>query len=198
MILRCGMGCQNHSFGSGGEKTTTSDSKGGFSSTTRSRTLPIKAEATGFKPTEIKQVAVLSDKPSASESGSKSVVLRGCRGDRGGSRRESNQVAGATPAAESPLARCRTGDNGCTAQLAEGCGLRAPGAGSATDPERRRFSGHFAGRCSPAPETAARAGKRFQLAPAITFRALSAVGAISGSGKAGACTTPPIRSNQSI
>jgi hypothetical protein len=178
-------------FGPGGEKTTTSDSKGRFSF---DRLDPgpysIKAEATGFKPTEIKQVAVLSDKPSALrvrlEVGSSSEAVEVTAG---AADVESNQVAGATPAAESS-----TGLVAAQRQTAAQLNLRKaadseqPDAGSATG------SGAAPLQWTLSPEGAVQrsgdSGKSWQtvsLGAGTTFRALSAVGAnIWVGGKAGA------------
>jgi hypothetical protein len=90
-------------FGPGGEKTTTSDSKGRFSfDVLNPGPYSIKAEARGFKATEIKQVPVVSDKPSALrvrlEVGSSSEVVEVSAGAVGV---DNTQVAGAASTAES-------------------------------------------------------------------------------------------------
>jgi hypothetical protein len=176
-------------FGPGGEKTTTSDSKGRFSF---DRLDPgpysIKAEATGFKPTEIKQVAVLSDKPSALrvrlEVGSASEVVEVTAGAAGV---ENYQVAGATPMAESDTGVV-AGQRQAAAPQRKAADSEQPSAGSATG------SGAAPLQWTLSPEGAVQSsgdsGKTWQavsVGVGTTFRALSAVGAnIWVAGKAGA------------
>jgi hypothetical protein len=176
-------------FGPGGEKTTTSDSKGRFSF---DRLIPgpysIKTEARGFKPTEIKQVAVLGDKPSALrvrlEVGSSSEVVEVSAAAVGV---ENTQVAGATSVAESSTGLVAAQrQTAAQLNLRKAAGLQQSGVGSGAGASTLQWT------LSPegAVQRSGDSGQTWQavsVGVGTTFRALSAVGAnIWVGGKAGA------------